>query len=117
MDYVEMGRRIREERKNRNMAQAELAKSISLSTSYYGHLERGSRIPSIATMVLIAQELSMPLQYLVLGYTTNYPSCSNDTLIKLMNVLSKYADEWLPKNHPYKVNACGTHNSLCYNPA
>lgn len=57
IDYEAMGRRIRRKRQEKGLTQLELAKKINLSPSYYGHIERGTRTPSLETLVLIANEL------------------------------------------------------------
>ena len=97
MDYVAMGKRIREERKRRKMTQADLAKLIGLSTSHCGNLERGSRIPGLATLALLSQTLSMPLDYLVLGQAADQTTPNNEILANLINIIIEHADEWLPK--------------------
>lgn len=57
IDYEAMGRRIRRKRQEKGLTQVELAKKLNLSPSYYGHIERGTRTPSLETLVLIANEL------------------------------------------------------------
>ena len=65
LDYISLGCRIRQTRKNRNMTQAELGEACSLSTSYIGHIERGSRTLSVDTLFRIAKVLHVSLDYLV----------------------------------------------------
>ena len=57
IDYEAMGRRIRRKRQEKGLTQVQLAKKVNLSPSYYGHIERGTRTPSLETLVLIANEL------------------------------------------------------------
>lgn len=57
IDYEAMGRRIRRKRQEKGLTQAKMAKKVNLSCSYYGHIERGTRVPSLETLVLIANEL------------------------------------------------------------
>lgn len=57
IDYEAMGRRIRRKRQEKGLTQVEFAKKINLSASYYGHIERGTRTPSLETLILIANEL------------------------------------------------------------
>ena len=57
VDYEAMGRRIRRKRQEMGLTQIQFAKRINLSSSYYGHIERGSRVPSLETLILIANEL------------------------------------------------------------
>lgn len=59
MDYIKLGRRIREARKARNWSQEKLAKDIGRSTSFLGHVERGTRIASIETLVILCDALGI----------------------------------------------------------
>jgi len=63
IDYEAMGRRIRRRRLERGYTQRALAECVNLSVSYYGHIERGTRIPSIETIVLLANELLVSTDY------------------------------------------------------
>lgn len=60
-----MGKRIRAKRTEMNLTQAKMAKSIDVSLSFYGHIERGSRVPSLDTLVTIANRLGVGLDYLL----------------------------------------------------
>lgn len=65
MDYVALGRRIRNERVARKWTQARLADKIKLSVSFLGHIERGSRKASLETIVAIANAMQVSLEYLL----------------------------------------------------
>ena len=65
MDYQDLGRRIRKHRIQRGWTQEDLAKDIAVSTSFIGHLERGSRKASINTIVSISKALSISMDYLL----------------------------------------------------
>lgn len=67
MDYKALGRRIRQYRTARNMRQHELAKKAGISLSFYGHIERGTRKPSLETMLSLAVALGAPMDALVRG--------------------------------------------------
>jgi len=67
MDYVDLGRRIRIQRELLKLTQGELAKRISVSASFIGHLERGTRKASMETLVALANELDVPVDYLLAG--------------------------------------------------
>lgn len=101
MDYIAMGRRIRELRKRAKMTQADLAKICGISTSFCGHIERGTRIASIETLVAIARKLNATTDYLLLG-NMNMGSVGGENqtakmriLNDIMRVLNTYADDWL----------------------
>ena len=55
LDYIAIGDRIRKYRELSRMTQEQLSESCSLSTGYIGHLERGTRSPSLETLVKISQ--------------------------------------------------------------
>ena len=63
IDYEAMGRRIRRRRQEKGYTQRALAERVNLSVSYYGHIERGTRVPSIETIVLLANELLVSTDY------------------------------------------------------
>lgn len=65
IDYEAMGRRIRRKRQEKGMTQLEFAKEINISPSYYGHIERGTRTPSLETLVLIANTLTVGVDVLL----------------------------------------------------
>ncbi len=65
IDYAAMGRRIRRKRQEKGFTQIEFAQRINLSPSYFGHIERGTRTPSLDTLVLIANELMVGVDVLL----------------------------------------------------
>ncbi len=65
MDYKSLGMRIRKRRKAMRMTQEELAKKLGLSLSFLGHIERGTRKASVETLVAIANELSLSVDYML----------------------------------------------------
>ncbi|MBQ8148912.1 MAG: helix-turn-helix domain-containing protein [Clostridia bacterium] len=65
MDYVDIGRRIRIQRRQLNLTQGELAKLIGVSSSFIGHLERGTRQASLETLVALANVLDVSVDYLL----------------------------------------------------
>lgn len=64
LDYIALGNRIRNARKKVNLTQAELGEACSLSTSYIGHIERGSRTLSVDTLFRIVKVLNVSMDYL-----------------------------------------------------
>jgi len=57
MDYQALGQRIKQHRKWLMLTQEQAASAAELSTSFYGHIERGTRVPSIATLLSISRTL------------------------------------------------------------
>ncbi len=74
LNYISLGARIKQVRQERNMTQAELGEACSLSTSYIGHIERGSRTLSVETLFKIATVLNVSLDFLVSDSMSNYHS-------------------------------------------
>lgn len=79
LDYIAIGDRIRKYRELSRMTQEQLRESCSLSTGYIGHLERGTRSPSLETLVKISQILRVSLDDLVFGKTE-----INNNMIKIL---------------------------------
>ena len=67
MDYVDLGHRIRKQRTQRGWTQEALAERVNVSTSFVGHVERGTRKASLETLVSIANVLDVSLDYLLSG--------------------------------------------------
>ena len=67
LDYTSIGDRIRSYRELSRMTQEQLSELCSLSTGYIGHLERGTRSPSLETLAKISQILRVSLDDLVFG--------------------------------------------------
>jgi transcriptional regulator with XRE-family HTH domain len=65
IDYVALGMRIRKARKDSHVTQEQLGEICELSTAHVGHIERGTRIPSLDTLFRIAQALNVSMDYLI----------------------------------------------------
>ncbi len=57
MDYYAMGQRIRRLRKAKCLTLEQLAEMADMSASFLGHIERGSRIASLETLVKLCRVL------------------------------------------------------------
>lgn len=66
LDYTAIGERIRQTRKERGLTQEQLAEACGLSTSFVGHIERGTRILSVDTLYQISLQLKVSTDYLLL---------------------------------------------------
>ena len=71
MDYVDLGRRIRKQRSVKGWTQEALAERVNVSTSFVGHVERGTRKASLETLVAMANVLDVSLDYLLSGSMNN----------------------------------------------
>lgn len=65
MDYVLLGKQIRKQRLALGLTQEQLAEAIGVSTSYVGHIERGTRKASIDTLVEIANAMNVSADFLL----------------------------------------------------
>ena len=65
VNYVQMGKRMRMKRRSKKLSQEDLAKAVQISTSFYGNIERGISIPSIDTLVAIANVLEADTDFLL----------------------------------------------------
>ena len=59
MNYLGLGKRIRMYRRSQHMTQEQLAEKVGISSSFMGHIERGTRIASIDTLVSVCNVLSV----------------------------------------------------------
>lgn len=66
LDYEKIGLRIREARKAQNWSQGELAQHAGLkNTAHISHIETGKKKPPLATIVCIANALSVSVDWLL----------------------------------------------------
>ena len=105
LDYIAIGDRIRKYRELSRMTQEQLSESCSLSTGYIGHLERGTRSPSLETLVKISQILRVSLDDLVFGKTE-----INNNMIKILALTLEEKD--LEKVKVFLKTVCALANKL-----
>lgn len=67
VDYVEIGKRIREVRKAQEMTQEEASEKCDITAAYYGNVERGDKKMSVETLVKISNGLRVSTDYLLYG--------------------------------------------------
>lgn len=65
MNYIDLGKRIREERLKLRLTQEKLAESIDVSSSYVGQIERGERSVTLDTLIKIINILGVTIDYLL----------------------------------------------------
>ena len=65
MDYIKLGKLVRIMRKNRGLTQEKLAELVDVSTSYIGHIERGTRKLSVDTLYRICKVLGVSADFLM----------------------------------------------------
>ena len=59
MDYRSNGKNIRKYRKTKKMTQETLAERAGLSVNYIGSIERGEKLPSLETFIVILNQLGV----------------------------------------------------------
>ena len=64
-DWYSIGRNIRKCRKAMKISQDQLADKIHVSTNYIGNLERGEKMPSLETLILLADALGVSADVLL----------------------------------------------------
>ena len=72
VDYMGLGKRILQQRKLAKMTQAELAEQAGISLPFMGHIERGTRVPSVETLVGICNALKVSPQMLLQDSLNEY---------------------------------------------
>ena len=78
LDYRALGARIRKAREHKGLTQEQLSEECSLSPSFIGHIERGTRTPSLETVYAISCVLDVGLDELVFGSVTQTESLFAD---------------------------------------
>lgn len=72
MDYKDLGSRIRKVRRQKSLTQEYLAEQIGISASFLGHIERGTRVASLETLVALCNALHVAPEYLLRASLTDY---------------------------------------------
>lgn len=72
IDYKDLGKRIREVRRQLSLTQETLSEQVGISASFLGHIERGSRVASLETLVSLCNVLQVTPQYLLSASLTTY---------------------------------------------
>ena len=75
MDFVELGKRIKQRRLEMKLTQEKLAELTDLTNTYIGAIERATSKCSIETIVKLADVLDLNLDYLLLGITHKNIDC------------------------------------------
>ena len=67
MNYELLGKNIRKYRKEKKYTLEQLAEKLDVSTTFIGHIERAKGIPSLETLVKIANVLETSIDSLLFG--------------------------------------------------
>lgn len=98
LDYYTIGQKIKKRRLDRGLSQEKAAELCDISASFYGNIERGTKIMSLDTFVDICQALQISPDYILLDELP-------DTDPIIMNIISEVKKIWfltvraLPAHH------------------
>ena len=67
VDFLEVGKRLRECRLEKGLTQERLAEMADLSSSFIGHIERAEKLPAINPVAKLSRCLNISLDYLIYG--------------------------------------------------
>lgn len=65
MDYKTIGSKIKECRKACNLSQTDLADKVGISARYLGDIERGEKMPKLATFINILNAMDASADYIL----------------------------------------------------
>ena len=103
MDYNKLGKRVRSRRTALNWTQERLAREIGVSTSFIGHIERGSRKASIDTLVQLANAMEISTDALLSdslenkmpsGFIKIPNSNQRDVMKQVLTTLQQQLEHW-----------------------
>ncbi len=83
VDYKALGARIRLARRSRGVTQERLGELCGISTAHVGHIERGTRIPSLDTFYRICNVLCISADELLI----DSPKTPESTLLVIARTL------------------------------
>jgi transcriptional regulator with XRE-family HTH domain len=96
LNFIEIGKRVKVKRKEKNLTQEKLSEIIDVSPSYVSEIERGTSICSLSIIVKIASALECNLDYLIFGITSK----NSDTTFK------ELIDSIPNKKHKLFISLC-----------
>ena len=108
VDYITIGKRIRDRRRSRHISQEQLAELIDRSTVFVSNLENGKKGASLESIVSICIVLDLSIDELIIGTQKIYDDKYVDIVISVfqhctdrekhfLTELVVYADEALKK--------------------
>ncbi len=102
---LEIGKRIRAERKKRELTQDKLAEAVGITPKHLGNIESGKSNPSFMLMKEIAEFMNISLDVFldpvpeitkssIEEMTRLYISCSEDAQRLMLATVRAFAEEW-----------------------
>lgn len=119
VDYIVIGKRIRERRRSRNLSQEQLADLIDKSTVFVSNLENGKKGASLESIINICLVLDLSLDELITGAPKTYEDEYVDAVISVfqrctdrekhfLSELVIYADAVLKKHKVFQPESIFT---------
>ena len=65
MDFKSAGKKIRQAHRMKHIIQTSPGKVVGISAAFVGHIERGTRVPSVSTLYSICKRLDISMDYVV----------------------------------------------------
>lgn len=88
IDYKEIGKRIRAERRRQDLTQEKLAEMADISESFLGHVERGGRVLSVETLAKLANALGLTVEYILCGEYNYQPDMLPAEIVNALGQMS-----------------------------
>lgn len=88
IDYKAVGARIKAERRNSGLSQKALAAAANISTVNLSHIERGTTMISLSTLVKIANSLEVSISELLCGSPPRYKVISQNEIADIIDKCS-----------------------------
>lgn len=86
MDYLRLGKRIREERLRLNLTQAQLAEDIDISDTYMGAIERGERSLTLETLIRLVNRLGVTVDYML---SDSVADCDSNIMEQFKQIIDR----------------------------
>ncbi|MBO5559100.1 helix-turn-helix transcriptional regulator [Ruminococcus sp.] len=93
MDMTSIGRNIRRYRNEKKIMQETLAEKTDLSANYIGMIERGEKVPSLSSLIAIANALGVTADMLLCDVLTESYEVKSSVLLDKVSELPKTEQE------------------------
>ena len=90
MNFILIGRRVKEIRLQRKISQAVLAERLDISVTYISHIETAKKRASLVTLVKIANVFGVTVDQLLNGNQKNDPAEYRTELVQLVEDCTSY---------------------------
>ena len=93
MDYGALGQRVRYLRRSAGLTQSALAERVGVSASFLGHVERGTRVLSVETLLALCNALSAtPNELLGMEHASLSSQLPERVMVSVPSLLQGMAD-------------------------